>query len=820
MPWACDGEGCGGVPPTAATAAAPAAAAAAIAVSAATTATAAAQAAAAAAATVAFHSGDAAAVAEAAAAAEAAEAESAAAVAAAFAHMMSAHHAASAGGMVGGSAAAAAPFALETFLSTLPLASILAPALAPLCGSDPHKQPGRLRRADEVVTALMTARVVHHLATSISHAASVAAAKLEADRPFSTLRVQPPETKRLIEEAIKRQGKAVTPAKALAPGLSAPPPSASGAKSGAEVFTGAQLLYGEGGLAPSMWGVSKAQLALFIDQVRAAHALGHIVNSPPTGTPTGTPPYAQERFDDATIGPSIHQVVARVVKPATCLCQPLPGVAWSLKMNLHRGGLKCGLAFSHSWDEGIYAFAARALAAWPHDVEGAFICFLSLPQHFDIYGRLHPRSSPFYRLLHAEPPPRATLLLSSARANVLTRLWVLLELGAALEERQSGRLGHISVEGRAVELLAGEKRAALASAEDDFGAAAAALHASDMDSYELEAAAALDDGGSALNLDERERTAERRQRMQTRLNYAEERLARTRLDLILAPHGELISFDGATCTIPNERALLREHARGKEDALCRALAALVRQSVAGVTAAPVLGRPEETVDGPLGPLSLHAPTVSLSVRELCTTPKVLQLARWLWSRPAVTALDLSGCGALAPEVPRLLAGALAAGALPALISSNLEGSPLHLPSLKGVGGGAGGAPALDFGGQKLSIASGTIIGSLIEMNSTLTKLTLANNPLRDEGVQAVALALRNNPQCQLSMLELQHTRLGVSAAVELATTVSATPSITFLDISHNRICGTCEHALSSTPPPPRPLHAHMMPLATLPATNC
>ena len=83
------------------------------------------------------------------------------------------------------------------------------------------------------------------------------------------------------------------------------------------------------------------------------------------------------------------------------------------------------------------------------------------------------------------------------------------------------------------------------------------------------------------------------------------------------------------------------------------------------------------------------------------------------------------------------------------------------------------------------------------MNSTLTKLTLANNPLRDEGVQAVALALRNNPQCQLSMLELQHTRLGVPAAVELATTVSATPSITFLDISHNRICGTCKHALLS-----------------------
>ena len=729
--------------------------------------------------------------------AEAAESESAAAVAAAFAHMVSAHHAASAGGMAGGSAAGAAPSALETFLSNLPLASILAPALAPLCGSDPHKQPGRLRRADEVVAALMTARVVHHLAQSISHAASVAAAKLEADRPFSTLRVQPPETKRLIEEAIKRQGKAVTPAKALALGLSPPPPSASSTPSstpsGAEVFTGAQLLYGEGGLAPSMWGVSKAQLALFIDQVRAAHALGHIVNS----SPTGTPPYARDRFDDATIGPSIHQVVARVVKPATCLCQPLPGVAWSLKMNLHRGGLQCGLAFSHSWDEGIYAFAARALAAWPPDVEGAFICFLSLPQHFDIYGRLHPRSSPFYRLLHAEPPPRATLLLSSARANVLSRLWVLLELGAALEEQQLGRLRHISVEGRAVELLVGEKRAALESAEDDFGAAAAALHTSEMDSYELEAAAALADGGSSLNLDERERAAERRQRMQTRLGYAEERLARTRLDLILTPHGELITFDGATCTIPNERALLREHARGKEDALCRALAALVRQSVAGVTAAPVLGRPEETVDGPLGPLSLHAPRVSLSVRELCTSPKVLQLARWLWSRPAVTALDLSGCGALAPEVPRLLAGALAAGALPALISSNLEGSALHLPSLKGVGGGAGGAPVLDFRGQKLSIASGTIIGSLVEMNSTLTKLTLANNPLRDEGVQAVALALRNNPQCQLSMLELQHTRLGVPAAVELATTVSATPSITFLDISHNRICGTCKHALLS-----------------------
>jgi len=670
-------------------------------------------------------------------------------------------------------ASAAASPPIERFLLALPMVDVLAEAIAPLCGVDPNQQPGKLRDVEAVSQALMSSRVVEALAGRISHAACVAAAKLAADQPFNTTRIESAGTKKLVEEAMKRQAKVSGGPRVLAAGLATP---TSAAANSADAFVGAQLLYGEGGIEPAMWGVSKAQFSLFLDQVRAAHALGHIANVPPS---EGSG-YPQERFDDPEVGPSIHQVCARVVKPATRACSPLPGVAWAMKMNLARGGLPCSLLFSHGWDEGVYAFAKRVLSAWPDDIEGAYICLLSHPQHFDIDGRLHPSASPYYRVLRADPTPRALILLPSPREPLLSRLWVLSEAFAACRERERGHLEAICVEGTALELLSGEGRAQLEKAEAEEADAALALQTARMEGLEMGAT-------QLLSLDDQVKLEDKERRLDTRLGYAQEKLAKAKLQLLLAPSRDLVDLEGATCSVAQDRTALREQMRGRGDAICLHVAAIVRQSICGVCTR--IGQPEETVDGPLGPLPLLERHVRLSVRDLSSGPKALHLARWLWSRPAVTALDLSACVSLAAEVPHLISDALAAGALPHLVSSNLDGAALPIAQLQGSAAAAG-ASALDFSHQKMSLASGLVIASLISTNTTLDALNVGHNPLRDEGVVAISKALRENGQCRLKTLELQSTRLGVQATKELAATLIATASLTKLDVSHNRICGT------------------------------
>ena len=112
-------------------------------------------------------------------------------------------------------------------------------------------------------------------------------------------------------------------------------------------------------------------------------------------------------------------------------------------MNLSRGGLPCTLFFAHAWDDGIYSFARRALSVWPDDADGAYISFLSNPQHFDLDGRLHAEASPYRRVLTSDPPPRAALVLSNAVAPVFSRLWIILEAHVAFSELVNGRIGQV-----------------------------------------------------------------------------------------------------------------------------------------------------------------------------------------------------------------------------------------------------------------------------------------------------------------------------------------------------------------------------------------
>jgi hypothetical protein len=66
---------------------------------------------------------------------------------------------------------------------------------------------------------------------------------------------------------------------------------------GASFLGAKQLLHPEVGLHPSMWGVSRAQFTLFLDECRAAIARGTVNNS----TPNGAVPYSEKRFNNPAI---------------------------------------------------------------------------------------------------------------------------------------------------------------------------------------------------------------------------------------------------------------------------------------------------------------------------------------------------------------------------------------------------------------------------------------------------------------------------------------------------------------------------------------
>ena len=134
------------------------------------------------------------------------------------------------------------------------------------------------------------------------------------------------------------------------------------------------------------------------------------------------PPIAHRPF-----GPNVDQVNHALIRPVTADFAELPGSSWSVMENLKTGGLLCTAFFSHAWDEGIFEFCRNALAAWPDDCEGAYICFLSNPQNLDIDKIVghEVEESPFYTVLSSRP--RAVILLANCNVPIHTRYWCVLE---------------------------------------------------------------------------------------------------------------------------------------------------------------------------------------------------------------------------------------------------------------------------------------------------------------------------------------------------------------------------------------------------------
>ena len=192
--------------------------------------------------------------------------------------------------------------------------------------------------------------------------------------------------------------------------------------------SGAELLHGLGGLHPSYWGVSKAQLAEFINAVCKAHGDACIQN--PTSQQCqarGVPQYCQQKFDDPAIGPNMHLTNAQWIVPTTA--QPdalysIPALSYSLMQNAEQAGLLCDLFISHAWDEGVFEFGKSCQEAWPEGCEGAYFCCLANPQNLmHLIGSLisRPSDSPFFQVL--QHGVQSMLMIGNSSTAIHTRLW-------------------------------------------------------------------------------------------------------------------------------------------------------------------------------------------------------------------------------------------------------------------------------------------------------------------------------------------------------------------------------------------------------------
>ncbi|XP_072893479.1 NACHT, LRR and PYD domains-containing protein 3-like [Hemitrygon akajei] len=76
--------------------------------------------------------------------------------------------------------------------------------------------------------------------------------------------------------------------------------------------------------------------------------------------------------------------------------------------------------------------------------------------------------------------------------------------------------------------------------------------------------------------------------------------------------------------------------------------------------------------------------------------------------------------------------------------------------------------------------------SSLSTNPSLTELILSDNKLGDSGVKLVSAALRN-PECKIQKLELERVGLTDSGAEDLVSALSTNPSLTELDLSHNKL---------------------------------
>jgi len=275
----------------------------------------------------------------------------------------------------------------------------------------------------------------------------------------------------------------------------------------------------------------------------------------------------------------------------------------------------------------VYELGHNVLASWPDECEGAYICCLSNPQNLDISKLLgsDATQSPFYRVLAERP--KAMMMLANKNTPIHSRLWCVLEAYQA----QACGVQQIRIEGAATDIVTGERGAALKKAESE--AAELERKAKEEARAANERLLEQDDPAAKKAADEAANEAKKQ------IAEAKDKAASTRLDVLLAPAKELIDLENAQCSMEADRVAIRAMIGGSEDKITEQIGELIRNNIAGV------GEKRDdpnVVDGPLGPLKVDAPSLTIGDGKLGTPAAVLQLAKWLWSRPAAKELVLKG----------------------------------------------------------------------------------------------------------------------------------------------------------------------------------
>ena len=120
---------------------------------------------------------------------------------------------------------------------------------------------------------------------------------------------------------------------------------------------------------------------------------------------------------------------------------------------------------------------------------------------------------------------------------------------------------------------------------------------------------------------------------------------------------------------------------------------------------------------------------------------------------------------------------------------NLDGYALPIKKLKGTEP----VESLDLSGKNLGVASAIVIASLISVSGSLTKMSLAENKLEEEGTKAICEALEQNKTLkELDISGGYHSGSnigGLAGAKHVAKMLGVNGGLTSIDVRQNYIAG-------------------------------
>ena len=277
-------------------------------------------------------------------------------------------------------------------------------------------------------------------------------------------------------------------------------------------------------------------------------------------------------------------------------------------------------------------------------------CRLSNPQNLDIGVLLgsDPTESPFYKVLHAEQPPRM-IMLANQFAAIHMRLWCVFEAFLAHELSIA-----TTIAGSALHLLSGELKEFLQLKEG----AAERMQAEVKDEVTDAVARVEHEPAVAVALST----------LLPRVDDALQEVARAKLRVVLAEDADLLDFGKAECFSEGDRLAIRKRMAGKEKEATALVARLIRDVVCRTVRSKLLEAHREGDS-----------TADLSDADLTSPVHALGLAAWLRAgRAPVLRLDLRRCK-LSPLSQAVLERALRDRWLPGL---QVDSHPAPHPALR------------------------------------------------------------------------------------------------------------------------------------------